>query len=146
MGRLAALLVGAIAMYFVDPERGRARRAYTRDRLMRSARSTGDRAARAARRARAEVVGTSRRVTSDLRPDEPPPNDATLVHKIQSELGRDDIFASGRVSIDATDGVVYLRGQLDRPDEIRRAADLVRRVDGVVAVENLLHLPGAPAR
>jgi hypothetical protein len=37
-----------------------------------------------------------------------------------------------------------LRGQLGRPDEIRRLVNDTAQVDGVREVRNYLHLPGTP--
>jgi osmotically-inducible protein OsmY len=41
--------------------------------------------------------------------------------------------------------VVYLRGQLERPDEIEQLVVRARAVDGIKDVESLLHPPGTPA-
>lgn len=35
---------------------------------------------------------------------------------------------------------------LDRPEEIGEVEERIRRIPGVVDVENLLHLPGTPER
>jgi osmotically-inducible protein OsmY len=37
--------------------------------------------------------------------------------------------------------VVYLRGEVKRPDEIRKLVQEAGAVDGVRGVENLLHTP-----
>lgn len=44
------------------------------------------------------------------------------------------------------DGVISIRGMVVHLEKIREAEERVRRVPGVVGVENLLHLPGTPAR
>jgi hypothetical protein len=51
----------------------------------------------------------------------------------------------GNVNIAAQDGVVVLRGQVERPDQIESLEARVRKVHGVRDVENLLHLPDTPA-
>ena len=42
--------------------------------------------------------------------------------------------------------MIVLRGQLERPEQTNAVEAAVRRVPGVRDVENLLHLPGTPAR
>lgn len=74
-----------------------------------------------------------------------PETDAVLVSKVESEVLGNPDFPKGSVSINAEDGVIVLRGQVERPDQIRRLEKAVRKVDGVLDVENLLHLPGTPA-
>lgn len=72
-------------------------------------------------------------------------DDRTLVDRVRSEaLGRMPALGH-RVSLDARDGVVTLRGQLDNAEEIEHLTKAVRRVPGVVGVESLLHLPGEAA-
>jgi osmotically-inducible protein OsmY len=44
------------------------------------------------------------------------------------------------------EGVVVLRGQVQRDEIIRDVEARVRRVAGVRDVENLMHLPGTPVR
>ena len=72
-------------------------------------------------------------------------DDATLADKVRSEaLRRTEISAEG-VSVNVQDGVVQLRGELERPELIDELVDRVRSVQGVRDVENLLHLPGTDA-
>jgi BON domain-containing protein len=40
----------------------------------------------------------------------------------------------------------YSRGQVDNADQVRALVEAASRVDGVTAVENLLHLRGGTAR
>lgn len=72
-------------------------------------------------------------------------NDAVLVSKVESEVLGDPDFPKGSININAEDGIVVLRGQVERPEQVRRLEKAVRKIDGVVDVENLLHLPGTPA-
>ena len=72
-------------------------------------------------------------------------DDTELAHKVQSIVFRDPSLPKGRVSINAENGKVFLRGQVDAPDTIVRIERSVRDVEGVEAVENLLHVPGTPA-
>ena len=59
---------------------------------------------------------------------------------------RDPDIPKGRININAEGGVIVLRGELERPEQINAVEAAVRRVAGVRDVENLLHLPGTPAQ
>lgn len=72
-------------------------------------------------------------------------DDAELAHKVESVIFRDDSLPKGEVSINAENGTVFLRGQVDSPETIVRLEHAVRDVEGVDGVENLLHEPGTPA-
>jgi osmotically-inducible protein OsmY len=72
------------------------------------------------------------------------PNDETLQQKVESEvLGRADV-PKGSYVLNVEDGVVVLRGQVETSDQINHLESLVRKVDGVIDVENLLHVKGTP--
>ena len=145
LGFIATALVGALAMYFLDPERGTYRRNVARDRFAGSLRQGGEDLARTGRRVGAEAYGLQQKMTH-LDKDTPPANDSVLAQKVMSELFRDQDIPKGQINIDAVDGVVYLRGQVKRPDMIEHIESRVRRIGGVRDVMNLLHLPGTPAR
>jgi|GEM_PF-3300894 len=102
----------------------------------------------------AERLG--RRVASDaygvikeaqhMRPAaKPEMDDATLAHKVQSEIFRGTRIAKSSVNVNVVDGVVWLRGELKRPEQIRRLEERARAIPEVRGVENLLHLPRTPA-
>ena len=74
-----------------------------------------------------------------------PENDQVLAHKVESELFQGTDFPKGQININAENGIVVLRGQVDTPDVIKRIEGQARRIQGVRDVENLLHLPGTPA-
>ena len=73
------------------------------------------------------------------------PDDQTLVDRVESEILRDRQEVKGKVNINAEEGVVVLRGELDSQDLIEDLVNAVREVDGVRNVENLLHTPGNEA-
>jgi osmotically-inducible protein OsmY len=75
----------------------------------------------------------------------PPANDHVLVDKVRSEvLGRmPDV--EHRVSVDASNRVVTLRGELDDAAVATRLEAAVRGVPGVDDVVNLIHGPGEAA-
>ena len=76
---------------------------------------------------------------------EPPPNDATLAQRVESQILRGRDVPKGTININAQEGVVVLRGEMDRPEQIRELEDAAAHVKGVRAVRNLLHLRNAPA-
>ena len=138
--------LGAILAFFLDPRAGRRRRHAARDRVLSRARR-GERRARArARRAESHAVGITRRTfnTRRFRRREPL-DDVTLAHKVESELSRRAGAPKGQIVVNAEDGVVFLRGILERQEDIARVDAAVRRIAGVQQVESLLHLPGTPA-
>ena len=53
---------------------------------------------------------------------------------------------SGRISVSAEDGVVVLRGEVDRPELITELEARVRKVQEFVTSRTSLHLPGARRR
>jgi osmotically-inducible protein OsmY len=114
----AAGAVGLAAGYFLDPESGRQRRQQMSDRLRGLIR-------------RAERVGRS----------EPAPNDQDLADRVKSEIFQPADSPKGSVNVNVENGVVYLRGEVKQPDQIRKLIEDAGAVEGVSAVENLLHTP-----
>jgi osmotically-inducible protein OsmY len=47
--------------------------------------------------------------------------------------------------VNAEEGVVFLRGVMERQEDIDRLGEEARRIEGVRAVENLLHIAGTRA-
>ena len=110
--------VGAALVYFFDPDNGRKRRKEAIKRTAKAFRQTG-------RKGR--------------------PDDVTLARKVESEIFRDAEVPEGQINVNVEDGVVYLRGELEQPDLIEDLGAQARKVQGVRAVENLLHVPGEEA-
>jgi osmotically-inducible protein OsmY len=69
-------------------------------------------------------------------------NDPTLKQRVESEIFRAPDAPKDRVSVNAENGVVVLRGQLDSAQQIDALVLAATRVEGVAAVENLLNRPG----
>ena len=72
-------------------------------------------------------------------------NDPALAQKVESEIFRDADAPKGSVVVNAENGLVYLRGQVDSQEQIEQLVAKAGRVDGVRCVESLLHTPGSPA-
>jgi osmotically-inducible protein OsmY len=138
--------LGALIGYFVDPRAGRRRRHTARDRAMSRVRRGERRAVVRVRRTESHALGIARRtVNAARRGRREPVDDITLARKVESELYRRARVPKGRISINAEDGVVFLRGVMDRQDDIDRTTAAARKIAGVRAVENLIHLPGTGA-
>jgi osmotically-inducible protein OsmY len=65
------------------------------------------------------------------------------VDKVESIVFRKDDVPKGQININAENGVVFLRGQVERPELVETLEKRVRGVNGVKDVENLLHVPAA---
>jgi osmotically-inducible protein OsmY len=141
---LAALAAGAALVYFLDPSSGRRRRHVTRDRGVSLARRGGQRGRRFARHAASEATGAARRARNSLPRPREPLDDAELAHKVETILFRDPDVPKGQINVNAENGVVFLRGEVERPELLADLEGRVRKVQGVEGVENLLHLPGSP--
>jgi osmotically-inducible protein OsmY len=72
-------------------------------------------------------------------------DDVTLAQQVESELVREDKTPKGQISVNAANGVVQLRGEVEQPELIDELVQRARSVEGVLDVENLLHLPGQEA-
>ena len=71
--------------------------------------------------------------------------DVTLARQVESELFREEHAPKGQISVNAANGVVQLRGQVEQPELIDELVQRAHSVQGVRDVENLLHLPGQEA-
>jgi len=134
--------VGAALAYFLDPQNGKRRRKMAVDRTAGFFRRGGRRAERAGRAVAAEAYGVKQKVTHVREEEKEQPDDVTLAHKVETEIFRDADVPKGQINVNAEDGVVYLRGEVERPELIRDLEQAARNVQGVRQVENLLHLPG----
>jgi len=139
----AAGALGAAVAYFFDPDRGRGRRAKTKDQMAAAFRRFGRRGGRLARRVESDAYGAWQR-TTHARSENPPTDDETLKQKVETELfGKPDV-EKGKIVVNVEDGVVILRGEVDTPDQMTELAEVALKVPGVEGVQNLLHLPEEP--
>src|SRR3954465_6472455 len=72
-------------------------------------------------------------------------NDPTLPRKVETVVFRDSRAPKKTVLVNTADGVVYLRGTVRRPEQIKTLEAAVTRIPEVRGVENLLHLHKTPA-
>jgi BON domain len=139
-------LIGGLAQYFLDPERGRARRTRFADQARaattRPVKQLRRTAARKQEYLRGRARGTLHEVTTSPKP---PADDVALADRIRGDVLGDARYRPYTINVDAVDGVVSLRGQVRRPDEIKELVAAVEKVPGVRGVENFLHLPNTAA-
>ena len=141
---LFAALAAGLAFFF-DPENGKRRRSMAADRGAALFRQGRRRAEHAGRGAASQAYGLKQRATHLREQEKPQPDDVTLARKVETEIFRGPDAPKGQVDVNAEDGVVYLRGELESPELIDELVSAAQKVQGVRGVENLLHVPGAPA-
>jgi len=143
---LLGAAAGAAATYFLDPQSGARRRATARDSGLSTAKQQASDVAskvdKAAGHAKGAVASAMPGVSDERKAGQL--GDVGLARKVETEIFRAADAPKGKVSVNAENGVVFLRGEVER-DWIDRLADEAQRVQGVTAVRNLLHAPGTPA-
>jgi hyperosmotically inducible periplasmic protein len=65
-----------------------------------------------------------------------PVNDTWITTKVKSELAVADGVSATEISVDTTNGVVKLSGKVDSKDEIKKAAEVAKKVKGVKKVDS----------
>jgi gas vesicle protein len=141
---LAGAATGAALAFFLDPGRGRSRRARYLDQAAATARDLVGAASRTARRVGSDAQGMSERL-SHAGGGDVMPSDAALSDKVESELFADPRIPKGKININVEEGVVVLRGEVDTSGEADELIRKAQRIPGVARVDSLLHLPGEPA-
>jgi osmotically-inducible protein OsmY len=134
--------VGAAAAYLFDPDSGNGRRARLRDQAEALVRQSRERADGLSRHAGNVIEGKLHELggAADL---DRAMDDGTIADRIRSEvLGRRGMDG---VVVNVENGVAQLRGSAPTAAWIEDIVDRTRAVAGVLEVENLMHLPDAPA-
>jgi len=151
-GRVVATgVIGVAGAYFLDPQSGKRRRDVATDKLGKWMRRGKRETERKASYASGVAAGAAAKASSstEREPAETRLNDPALARKVETEIfGDADPDTRGAVSVNAENGVIYLRGELGDEAKIAALATKAERVEGVRQVENLLHTPGdaAPAK
>ena len=131
---LMGLSLGVGLMYFLDPERGRRRRALVRDKLAHTTRvCTGALGAASVDLAH-RATGLVARARSVL--TRGPVDDSVLVERVRSRMGR-VVSHPHAIEVDAADGCVRLRGSILQ-SELPRLMQIIARVRGVRSIDNNL--------
>lgn len=143
---LIGAAAGATAQYFFDAQGGRRRREAARQQSIGAAKRQANEAAHKLDQAANQAKGKVASVIphgSDAHQHEQL-GDAGLARKVESEIFRAADAPKGQVAVNAENGVVFLRGEVERAWIDRLGSD-AEHVGGVKAVRNLLHPPGTPA-
>jgi hypothetical protein len=137
---LGAALAGAALMYFLDPDRGRRRRALVRDQLVRAAHLTGDAVDTTSRDVRNRARGVVAELKGWMGGREV--DDRVLGERVRSRIGA-VVGHAGAIDVAVTDGRVVLAGPVLR-EEVDRLIRRVAAVRGVKSVESRLDIHAEP--
>jgi hypothetical protein len=137
------ILLGATAMYLLDPRGGPRRRSVVRDKALSTLHHYGVLRGKMARHLRNKIEGVFANATTFLRP-EGAASDAKIAARVRSALGR-AIPHPRAVGIAVECGRVTLRGSLP-PHEAGLAVLATEHVKGVVEIENLITAPLKPGQ
>jgi uncharacterized membrane protein len=133
---IAGMVIGAGAMYLLDPDRGARRRSLLRDRGVHAGRKLGDGLAATARDARNRTAGAAAQLRSRFRPDEA--DDEILHERVRSAIGR-VVSHPSAITVLVSDGRVTLTGHV-LVDEVNELVKRVEEVRGVREVRNELEI------
>jgi hypothetical protein len=132
------LAIGALGMYFFDPNRGRSRRSEMRDRAKGRARriqhTLGVMGRDFYNRARGKTYEVTHYASRNRVSDE------VLAERIRSGLGR-CVTHPGSIQVEATDGHVILRGDI-LGSEVEAAVHCAKRYSGSKKLQNELVVHG----
>ena len=143
--KLRYMAFGALLAYFFDPENGRRRRALAVQRIPAVFRKASKKAGGVSDAATAQASAMKQKATHLSEEEKPQPDDVTLARKVETEIFRDSDIPKGRINVNAENGKVVLRGEVEQPELIKDLEQRTKKVQGVQEVENLLHVPGAAA-
>lgn len=132
LSTLAALAAGAAAMYYLDPQMGRRRRALARDRFVAVSHDAGGYAQAKGRRAGDRLKGAWARMAGSSAPG----SDAQLRERIRARLGR-TISHPRAVQVEVDAGQVCLRGDI-LAQELDDLLTTVSGMRGVRGIDNQL--------
>jgi len=138
---LAAAIGGAALAYYLDGQNGRRRRHVMRDKALSASKHANRRGRKLVHHVSSDARGYVERA-KHVRGRTEELDDSTLVDKVESIVFRHRDVPKGQVNVNAENGVVFLRGEVERPELVGALEARVRKVRGVKGVENLLHTPG----
>ena len=142
---ISGAVAGALTVYFLDPEQGRARRAMFKDWSMARLRRGWREVNKLGRYSTSTAAAMPQKMVSLRSNSRPAADDVTLKDRVESEVARDPEFPKGKINFEVESGVVTIRGAVDNAFQIASVERAVYKVPGVVGVENLLHVEGTPA-
>ena len=69
-------------------------------------------------------------------------DDVAIARKVETVIFRDPSVPKGKISVNAADGVVWLRGEANSPEQVRALEQACHAIPEVRRVENLLTAHG----
>jgi uncharacterized membrane protein len=133
---IAGMVIGAGAMYLLDPDRGARRRSLLRDKSVHARHKLGDGLAATVRDARNRTAGKAAELRSRFRPDEA--DDEVLHERVRSAIGR-VVSHPSAITVLVSDGRVTLTGHV-LVDEVNDLVNRVEEIRGVKEVRNELEI------
>jgi hypothetical protein len=130
--------IGALLMYFLDPDRGRRRRAMMQDQAMKARRKISDAADATARDVRNRSAGLLWEARSWFTQKPVDENDQAVLNRVRSNLGM-LVRHPRSVDVSVSQGSVTLKGPIleDEVDQVLRA---IPRIPGVQDLKNRLEV------
>ena len=138
---ITGVLVGASAMYLLDPDRGARRRSLLRDQGIHAGHKLGDGLVATARDARNRTRGTAAALRARFRTDEP--GEEVLHERVRSAIGR-AVSHPRAITVVVTGERITLTGQV-LAEEVDALVRTVAEVRGVSEVRNELEVHASPA-
>lgn len=132
--------LGAAAMYYFDPARGRYRRALVRDQFVHAGHVTNHGASVVTRDSRNRAVGLLATVRSVFTYSQP--DDAVLVQRVRACLGR-AVSHPHSITVEAKDGEITVSGPI-LEQEVRPLMQCALGVSGVKKLHNRLDVHSEP--
>jgi hypothetical protein len=140
MSKTASLITGAalgsLAMYLMDPNNGRRRRATIKDKAVRLAHIERDAWGVVARDTANRARGLKHRIESRFEEDHP--SDEKLEARVRAQMGR-CVTNSRAIQVTSNDGHITLTGDV-LAREVQELIHRVKHVRGVTSVENQLNV------
>jgi uncharacterized membrane protein len=133
---IAGMVVGAGAMYLLDPDRGARRRSLLWDQGVHASHKLSDGLAATARDARNRTAGAAAELRSRFRADEA--DDEVLHERVRSAIGR-AVSHPSAITVLVSDGRVTLTGPV-LADEVDDLIERIKGVRGVTEVRNELEI------
>jgi osmotically-inducible protein OsmY len=121
------------------------RRHVARDRVAAAGRKTATAVRRNTQYAAGVATGVAHTAAA-MRSSDREYDDVTLARKVETEIFRPPDAPKDRVSVNVQHGIVELRGEVARTEDVEWLGAAAQRVKGVKEVHNLLHTPGSPPK
>lgn len=128
--------IGTAAMFLLDPDRGKRRRALVRDKFALATRKTGECMEVTARDLRNRTRGTIAAIQSRLSSEQP--DDSVLVDRVRAKVGR-IVSHPAAIDVSAQDGDVTLGGPI-LAHEVPHLLSCVKWIHGVKDINNNLEV------